>query len=37
MATGTAANAYTEYIYNEGVRSWDALEEKYWLQFGLGF
>ena len=30
-------NAYTEYIYQEGVRSWKALEEKYWLQFGLGF
>ncbi len=37
-ATSTAAlNAYTEYIYQEGVRSWKALEEKYWLQFGLGF
>ena len=32
-----ALNAYTEYIYQEGVRSWKALEEKYWLQFGLGF
>lgn len=30
-------NAYTEYIYNEGVRAWKALEEKYWLQFGTGF
>jgi dipeptidase len=29
--------AYTEYIYNEGVRAWKALEEKYWLQFGTGF
>ena len=29
-------NAYTEYIYQEGVRSWKALEEKYWLQFGTG-
>lgn len=38
-AAGSAAalNAYTEYIYNEGVRAWQALEEKYWLQFGLGF
>ena len=30
-------NAFTEYIYQESVRSWKALEEKYWLQFGLGF
>ena len=38
-ASGSAAllNAYTEYIYNESVRSWKALEEKYWLMFGLGF
>ena len=32
-----ALNAYTEYIYQESVRAWKALEEKYWLQFGLGF
>ena len=32
-----ALNAYTEYIYNESVRSWKALEDKYWLQFGMGF
>ena len=30
-------NAYTEYIYQEGCRTWKALEEKYWLQFGTGF
>ncbi len=30
-------NAYTEYIYNESVRAWQALEDKYWLQFGMGF
>ena len=30
-------NAYTEYIYQEGVRSWKKLEELYWLSFGLGF
>jgi dipeptidase len=37
-ATSSAAlNAYTEYIYQESVRRWKALEEKYWLQFGLGF
>ena len=30
-------NAYTEYIYQESVRSWKALEEKYWVQFGRGF
>lgn len=37
--SGTPASltAYTEFIYNEGVRAWKALEEKYWLQFGLGF
>ncbi len=33
----TSLNAYTAYIYNEGVRSWKALEDKYWLQFGMGF
>ena len=32
-----ALTAYTEYIYQESLRSWNALEEKYWLQFGLGF
>ena len=32
-----ALNAYTEYIYQEGVRNWKALEEKYWLRFGNGF
>ncbi len=36
-ASTAALNAYTEYIYQKGVRSWKALEEKYWLQFGLGF
>jgi len=35
--TPAMLNAYTEYIYQESVRSWKALEEKYWLQFGLGF
>jgi len=30
-------NAYTEYIYNEGVSAWKKLEDKYWLQFGSGF
>ena len=32
-----ALNAYTEYIYNEGVRSWKEMEDKFWLQFGMGF
>ena len=38
-ASGTPAslNAYTAYIFNEGVRSWKAMEEKYWLVFGMGF
>lgn len=36
-ASPAALTAYTEYIYNEGVRSWKALEDKYWLQFGSGF
>ena len=36
-ASAASLNAYTEYIYQEGIRSWKALEEKYWLQFGLGF
>ena len=36
--TSTAIlNAYTEYIYQEAVRRWEALEEKYWIQFGTGF
>ena len=30
-------NAYTEYIYQEAVRRWKALEEKYWVMFGMGF
>ena len=30
-------NAYTEYIYNESVRTWNALEQKFWLMFGMGF
>ena len=30
-------NAYTEGIYQEAARSWKAMEEKYWLQFGMGF
>ena len=33
----TLLNAYTEGIYQEAVRSWKALEEKYWLKFGMGF
>ena len=38
VATSSAVlNAYTEYIYRESVSAWQALEEKYWLQFGLGF
>ena len=36
-SSAAVLNAYTEYVFNEGVRSWKALEEKYWLQFGLGF
>ena len=36
-ASPAVLNAFTEYIYQESVRSWQALEEKYWLQFGLGF
>ena len=32
-----ALNAYTAYIYHEGVRAWQTLEEQYWLQFGMGF
>ena len=36
-ATTPTLNAYTEYIYNEGVRSWKLLEDKYWVRFGNGF
>ncbi len=36
-ASPAVLTAYTEYIYQESVRSWQALEEKYWLMFGLGF
>lgn len=36
-ASPAALNAYTEYIYNESVRSWNALEQQYWMRFGLGF
>ena len=30
-------NAYTAYIYGESVRTWQELEQRYWLQFGSGF
>ena len=36
-ASPAVLDAYTEYIYHEGVRTWKALEEMYWLTFGLGF
>ena len=36
-ASSAALNAYTEYIYNEGDRSWKEMEDKFWLQFGMGF
>ena len=36
-ASPAVLNAYTEYIYQEAVRSWKAMEQKYWLQFGMGF
>ena len=36
-ASPAALNAYTEYIYQESVRAWKALEDKYWVQFGSGF
>lgn len=36
-ASPAVLNAYTEYIYQEGVRTWKKLEELYWLSFGLGF
>ncbi len=35
--TPASLNAYTEYIFNEAARAWKAMEENYWLQFGLGF
>ena len=36
-ASPAVLTAYTEYIFQEGVRSWKKLEELYWLSFGLGF
>ena len=36
-SSSAVLDAYTEYVYQEGVRSWKALEEKLWLYFGLGF
>ena len=36
-ATAASLNAYTEYIYNESVRTWSGLEQKFWLMFGMGF
>jgi len=30
-------DAYTNYIYTEAVQAWQALEEKLWLTFGMGF
>lgn len=37
--TGSPAvlNAYTEYIYNEAVRTWKDMEGQYWVRFGQGF
>ena len=36
-ATAASLNAYTDYIYNESVRTWSGLEQKFWLMFGMGF
>ena len=36
-ASPSMLNSYTAFIYNEAVRSWKAMEEKYWMQFGMGF
>ena len=36
-ATAQELNAITESVYRDCVQSWRVLEEKYWLQFGLGF
>ena len=36
-ASPAVLNSYTAYIYNEAVKSWKALENKYWMQFGMGF
>ncbi|MBO4476498.1 MAG: C69 family dipeptidase [Bacteroidales bacterium] len=36
-ASEAILNAYTEYIYNESVSTWSDLEQKLWLQFGMGF
>ena len=36
-ASAEVLNAYTEHIYQEGVRSWKAMEDKLWLYFGMGF
>ena len=35
--SSTVLDAYTEYIYNEGISIWKQLEEQFWLQFGMGF
>ena len=35
--SSTVLDAYTEYIYNEGISTWKQLEEQFWLQFGMGF
>ncbi|MBQ8061983.1 MAG: C69 family dipeptidase [Bacteroidales bacterium] len=36
-ASPAMLNSYTAFIYNEAVKSWKALEDKYWMQFGMGF
>ena len=36
-ASPSMLNSYTAFIYNEAVRSWKDMEEKYWVQFGSGF
>ena len=36
-ASPAVLTGYTEKMYEEAVRRWQALEYKYWSQFGLGF
>lgn len=35
--TPDGLNAYTESIYRESVSAWKAMEDNFWLTFGLGF
>lgn len=36
-ASSDGLTAYTEAVFGKAAAAWKVLEEKYWLQFGMGF